>query len=131
MYLFIHSCIHLFIYSCIHFLIHFFLFCFYLFLYVFIYSTIFLSIPNYIHHLYIYLHICSSPRQYFLVLFKNHHAELWDAMTMTQLREFPGNFPSITALVCCFFSCILVHFIYLITFTKIQLNNGFREKMAN
>eukprot|EP00794_Sanderia_malayensis_P005451 gene5450-6133_t len=39
----------------------------------------------------------SHQRQYFLVLFKNHHAELWDAITMSQLREFPGNFPSITA----------------------------------
>eukprot|EP00795_Rhopilema_esculentum_P012339 gene12339-2990_t len=40
----------------------------------------------------------SHQRQYFLVLFTNHHAELWDAVAMSQLREFPGNFPSITAL---------------------------------
>jgi len=40
----------------------------------------------------------SSHRQYFAVLFKNQRAELWDAVTMSQLREFPANFPFITAL---------------------------------
>jgi hypothetical protein len=38
-------------------------------------------------------------RNYFLVLFKNKSAELWDATNLCQLREFPGNFPTITAFV--------------------------------
>ena len=38
-------------------------------------------------------------RQYFLVLFKNHTVELWDALHLRQLREFPSNFPKITAFV--------------------------------
>lgn len=39
----------------------------------------------------------SHLKQYFLVLFKNHSAELWDAINLCQLREFPTNFPRITA----------------------------------
>ncbi|XP_047128065.1 WD repeat-containing protein 11 isoform X1 [Hydra vulgaris] len=36
-------------------------------------------------------------KQYFLVLYKNQCAELWDAVTLCQLREFPNKFPRITA----------------------------------
>ena len=43
--------------------------------------------------------MCFLERQYFIVLFKNNNPELWDAVTMSQLREFPESFPSITALV--------------------------------
>jgi len=39
----------------------------------------------------------SHLRQYFLVLFKNHAVELWDAVNLCQIREFPTNFPRITA----------------------------------
>lgn len=48
-------------------------------------------------------------RQYFLVLFKNHSAELWDAINLCQLREFPTNFPRITAFVSvCYFETFFV-----------------------
>ena len=40
----------------------------------------------------------SHQKQYFLVLFKKHGgAELWDVANLCQLREFPTNFPKITA----------------------------------
>ena len=47
-------------------------------------------------------------RQYFLLLFKNQTAELWDAINLCQLREFPTKFPTITAFVSCLFILMVI-----------------------